>query len=308
MKRRNFINTTALAGLGVASLSSFKKPEICSSQIKITLTPWSLIRTGYGGSDPLNIDLLDYPRVAKSLGFEYIDHEIFHFPPDLNESYLDKMNEAMETAGVQSAVMLSGGKGDLGDPDPKKRKEAFATYRYWIDVAASLNCIALRNVCGEYITVPHKEKLNYAIEGVGELGAYAASKGLDLLIENHNGYSSDPEWMIALMEGVNLENVGILGDFTNWTLERNPDTFYPDLYKGIELLAPYIRAVSAKSEHFDSKGEETTIDYKKMFSILKKAPQFVYAGVEFFGNDISRNQGALQTKTLIEKVLREIKR
>ncbi|MDA7693736.1 sugar phosphate isomerase/epimerase [Flavobacteriaceae bacterium] len=303
MKRRNFINTTTLAGLGVASLSSFKKPEISSSQIKITLTPWSLIRTGYGGNDPLNIDLLDYPRVAKSLGFDFIDHEMFHFPPNLNDSYIDKMNKAMEAAGVQSAVMLTGGKGDLGDQDQKKRKEALATYRYWIDIAASLNCKALRNVCGEYITIPHKEKLKYAIEGVRELGQYAKSKGLDLLIENHNGYSSEPEWMIALMKGVNLENVGVLGDFTNWTLERNPDTFYPDPYKGIELLAPYIRAVSAKSEYFDRHGEETTTDYKKMFSILEKAPQFKYAGVEFFGNDISRNQGALQTKKLIEKVL-----
>jgi hypothetical protein len=43
-----------------------------------------------------------------------------------------------------------------------------------------------------------------------------------------------------------------------------------------------------------------------MFNILKNAPDFVFAGVEFFGNNISRNQGALQTKNLIEKVLAEI--
>jgi hypothetical protein len=105
------------------------------------------------------------------------------------------------------------------------------------------------------------------------------------------------------MEKVNLKNVGILGDFTNWTLERNPDTFYPDPYKGIELLAPYIRAVSAKSENFDSQGEETSINYKRMFEILKKAPQLQFAGVEFFGNTISRNQGSILTKSLIEKVI-----
>ena len=72
------------------------------------------------------------------------------------------------------------------------------------------------------------------------------------------------------MENVNLKNVGVLGDFTNWTLERNPNTFYPDPYKGIELLSPYIKAVSAKSETFSSSGEETTTDYKKMFKILQK--------------------------------------
>ena len=60
---------------------------------------------------------------------------------------------------------------------------------------------------------PHEEKLKYALEGVSELGTYAASKNLDLLIENHNGYSSDPEWMIALMEGVNQKKCGCVGRF-----------------------------------------------------------------------------------------------
>lgn len=166
-----------------------------------------------------------------------------------------------------------------------------------------MNCKALRNVCGEYITIPHEEKLKFAVEGVTILSEYAASKGLDLLIENHNGYSSDPDWMIALMETVNKKNLGVLGDFTNWTLERNPETYYPDPYKGIELLAPYIRAISAKSEQFNDQGEETTTDYKKMFAILKNAPLFEYAGVEFFGTTISRKQGAIQTRKLIESVL-----
>ena len=185
MNRKSFIKTSAL---GVLAINTF--PDLTLgikksfSNLKISITPWSLMRTGFGGDDPQGINVFDYPHIAKSLGFDFIDHEMFHFPPNLNDSYIDKMNKAMEAAGVQSAVMLTGGKGDLGDQDLKKRKEALATYRYWIDIAASLNCKALRNVCGEYITIPHKEKLKYAIEGVRELGQYAKSKGLDLLIEN----------------------------------------------------------------------------------------------------------------------------
>jgi len=303
MKRRKFIYNTTLSTFGIMGLCSFDKQLLSNPNIKITLTPWSLIRSGYGGNDPLNINLLDIPKVAKSLGFDYIDHEMFHFPPNLNQDYINNMNNAMESAGVKSAVMLTGGKGDIGDKDSKKRKNAIATYKYWIDIAAELNCKAVRNVCGEYITVPLKEKLNYAIQGVKELGKYAASKDLDLLIENHNGYSSDPEWLISLMKGVNLKNVGVLGDFTNWTLERNPDTFYPDPYKGFEILSPYIRAISAKSESFDKNGEEINTDFKRMFSILERAPNFIYAGVEFFGNEISRNKGSVNTRKLIEKVL-----
>ncbi|MDA9015509.1 sugar phosphate isomerase/epimerase [Flavobacteriaceae bacterium] len=305
MNRKSFIKTSAL---GVLAINTF--PDLTLgikksfSNLKISITPWSLMRTGFGGDDPQGINVFDYPHIAKSLGFDFIDHEMFHFPPNLKEQDIERMNLSMEKAAVKSAVMLTGGVGDIGDADPLKRKQALITYKSWIDVAQKLGCKALRNVCGESISIPHKEKLKYAIEGVNELGDYAGSKGLDLLIENHNGYSSDPEWMTTLMESVNLKNVGILGDFTNWTLERNPDTFYPDPYKGIELLSPYIRAVSAKSENFFEDGEETTIDYQRMFDVLKKAPQLEFAGVEYFGKEIPRSQGVVKTKMLIEKVIK----
>ena len=304
MKRRNFLNSFALSTIGISNYGIIKLPfRKFNKKIKITLTPWSLIRSGYGGNDPLNIDLLEFPKVAKSLGFDFIDHEMFHYPPNLKPQYIRKMNTIREKENVYSAVMLTGGRGDIGDKDKSKRKKAISIYKYWIDVASDLNCKAMRNVCSDFITISHEEKLNYAIEGVKELGEYAKSKGIDLLIENHNGYSSDPKWMIQLMEGVELKNIGILGDFTNWTLERNPDTFYPDPYKGFEIMAPYIKAISAKSESFNKSGEENNIDFKKMFEILEKAPNFIYAGVEFFGNEISRNVGSSKTRELIEKIL-----
>ena len=304
MKRRNFLNSFALSTIGISNYGIIKLPfRKFNKKIKITLTPWSLIRSGYGGNDPLDIDLLEFPKVAKSLGFDFIDHEMFHYPPNLKPKYIWKMNTIMEKENVQSAVMLTGGRGDIGDKDKSKRKKAISIYKYWIDVASDLNCKAMRNVCSDFITISHEEKLNYAIEGVKELGEYAKSKGIDLLIENHNGYSSDPKWMIQLMEGVELKNIGILGDFTNWTLERNPDTFYPDPYKGFEIMAPYIKAISAKSESFNKLGEENNTNFKTMFDILEKAPNFIFAGVEFSGNEISRNLGASKTRKLIEKYI-----
>lgn len=307
MNRNTFLQTATLGTVGLTSLPLLKLYDAGPfEKLEISLTPWSLMRTGYSGDDPLGIDIFEYPLIAKSLGFDYIDHEMFHFPPDLNDEMIDQMLVNSEKAGVQSAVLLTGGVGDIGDADLSKRKKALKTYKFWVDIAKKLGCKAMRNVCASYITIPHKEKLNYALEGVKELGNYAGEKGLDLLIENHNGYSSDPEWMIALMEGVNLNNVGVLGDFTNWTLRTNPETHYPDPYGGIELLSPYIRAVSAKSEDFDTNGEETTTDYKKMFGVLQKATHLKFAGVEFFGTSISRNKGALLTKALIERVVTDI--
>jgi L-ribulose-5-phosphate 3-epimerase len=300
MKRRTFVQSVSLGALGLGC-PSFMTSTKAPSGLKISLTPWSLIRAGYGGDDPNEMSVFDFPKAAKNLGFDYIDHEMFHLPKPLKDEHLELMNSRCKAASVKSAVLLTGGAGDLGDADKSERKKALNKYQYWIDVAAALNCKAMRNVCADFITISYDEKLKYTAEGVYELGIYAKSKGIDLLIENHNGYTSDPEWLAQLMEKVNLSNVGVLGDFSNWRIKNNPEVNYPNPYKGIEILAPYIRAVSAKSEEFTPSGEESRIDYKKMLAILKKAPQLEFAGVEFFGTKIPRNQGATLTKDLIEK-------
>ena len=102
------------------------------------------------------------------------------------------------------------------------------------------------------------------------------------------------------MEGIKIDNLGILGDFTNWLLKKS--RYFLSRSIQVELLSPYIVAISAKSEKFDSQGYETTTDYKRMFKILSKAPNFTFAGVEFFGNGISRNQGAFYSKTNWENI------
>jgi hypothetical protein len=167
MNRRKFIYNTTFSAFGLMGLCSFDKQLLSNPNIKITLTPWSLIRSGYGGNDPLNIDLLNIPKVAKSLGFDYIDHEMFHFPPNLNQKYINNMNNAMESAGVKSAVMLTGGKGDVGDKDQKKRSKALATYKYWIDIAApSSTAKRLEMFVGRISQYPIKKNLIMPYKGL----------------------------------------------------------------------------------------------------------------------------------------------
>ena len=62
MNRRKFLNTTALSTVGMATLSAFEKQLAAQKNIKISLTPWSLIRTSYGDKDPLNVDLFDFVK------------------------------------------------------------------------------------------------------------------------------------------------------------------------------------------------------------------------------------------------------
>jgi hypothetical protein len=71
-------------------------------------------------------------------------------------------------------------------------------------------------------------------------------------------------------------------------------------------MSPFIRFVSAKSEKFNLLGGEINTDYIKMFKILRNCPQLECIGVEFFGNEIDRKKGVLETKKLIKKSLSTI--
>ena len=46
-------------------------------------------------------------------------------------------------------------------------------------------------------------------------------------------------------------------------------------------MAPYIKAISAKSENFNELGEENNTNFKMMFDILDKAPNFILQGLIF---------------------------
>ena len=67
------------------------------------------------------------------------------------------MNTIMEKENVHECCNVNWWKRDIGDKDKSKRKKAISIYKYWIDIASDLNCKAMRNVCGEFITIHTKK-------------------------------------------------------------------------------------------------------------------------------------------------------
>ncbi len=69
---------------------------------------------------------------------------------------------------------------------------------------------------------------------------------------------------------------------------------------------PYAKGVSAKSYDFDSNGNETTIDFNKMLSIVKEAGYTGYIGIEYEGSELGEFDGIKATKQLLERVGAEL--
>ena len=132
------------------------------------------------------------------------------------------------------------------------------------------------------------------------LSEFAAKHGLNVIVENHGGLSSDGQWLTGVMKLVDRKNCGTLPDFGNFRLADGKEY---DKYKGVDELMSFAKAVSAKSHDFDDAGNETAIDYPRMMEIVvKKHGYHGYCGIEYEGSRLSEPDGIRATKKLLERV------
>ncbi|GAB5401640.1 MAG: sugar phosphate isomerase/epimerase [Aureisphaera sp.] len=273
---------------------------------KFSLAQWSLHKKYEAeGADPFT-----FAADAKALGFDAIELVTQLYEDEIEtlgfDTVIDSLKSMNEAHGIKTVLIMVDHEGDLADPDLAKRNEAVEKHKKWIDATVKLGGHAIRvNTFG---TNDPDVWINTVQDGLRKISEYAATKNINVLCENHGWLSSDAPLLMAAIKGVNMENCGTLPDFGNWCVKRaNGERWgecveeFPDYYKGIELLMPAAKAVSAKAYSFDADGNEEKIDYYRMISIVKAAGYDGYIGVEFEGDKMSEEEGILATMALIEK-------
>ena len=298
MDRRDFIKTTAIL-TGGASLGSILSCADNKMSFKISLAEWSLNRTLFSGK----LDHLDFCRVAKNdLGINAVEYvNQFFFDKAEDRSYLKEMKDRAEDLGVINLLIMCDKEGDLGDPDQNQRTEAIENHYKWAEAAKFLGCHSIRvNAKSEG---SYDEQIHLAAEGLRKLTEYGDSIGINTIVENHGGLSSNGKWLASVIEKVDHPRCGTLPDFGNFKLEG--DDWY-DRYLGVKELMPYAKAVSAKSNDFNSDGDETNTDYYKMMNIVLSEGYSGYVGIEYEGRSLDEMSGIRATKKLLEKVRRSL--
>ena len=144
-----------------------------------------------------------------------------------------------------------------------------------------------------------------AADGLASLGNYTSKLGINTIVENHGGLSSNGAWLAGVMRMVGKSYVGTLPDFGNFVIDRAKGEEY-DRYKGTEELMPFAKGVSAKSHEFDAAGNETKSDYRRLLKIVKSAGYRGYVGVEYEGSGLDEYAGVRATKRLLETVRAEL--
>lgn len=309
--RRNFLKTLGVSAITAGSLqqilTSCAAPASKELFFEISLAEWSLHKTIFEGK----LDNLDFPELAKKeFGISIVEYVNQFFKDKANDTnYLNELLKRCNDNGVTNHLIMIDGEGGLGDLDEAARKTAVENHYKWVDAAKFLGCKSIRvNAYGQGESA---DVSSAAIEGLGALGEFASKSGINVIVENHGGFSSDASWLSNVMKQVNLPNVGTLPDFGNFCIERDPNDWKIclkeyDRYQGTGELLPYAKGLSAKSYDFDEQGNCIETDYNKILKIVKDGGFKGIIGIEYEGSNISEYDGIKATKALLERVGSEV--
>jgi len=294
LPRRALFRSAAIAGAAVVSARARGDGEATAPAFRISLAEWSLHRTIFAGT----LDHLDFARVAKrDYGIDAVEYVNQFFKDKAQDAaYLAEMAKRAGDEGVTNLLIMCDGLGDLGAPDDAKRKKAIENHFPWVEAAKRLGCHSIRVNAASAGSFAEQQKL--AADGLARLADYAAQLGINVLVENHGGLSSNGVWLAGVMKLVGKPNCGTLPDFGN---------FHDyDRYQGVEELMPFAKAVSAKSHEFDDDGNEVRTDYARMLKLVLAAGYRGWVGIEYEGKSLSEPNGIRATKKLLERVRNEL--
>ncbi len=249
---------------------------------------------------------LDFPRVSREdYGIDAIELVNTFFKDNArDQNYLRDFKKRADDLGVKILLIMCDHEGDLGDPNESHRTEAVENHVKWLEAAKYLGCHSIR--VNARSSGSESEQLERVADGLSQLSSRAAGLGINVLVENHGGYSSNGAWLVSLIHKVNLPNCGTLPDFGNFkTGLFGVFGGEYDRYLGVSEMMPYAKAVSAKSHDFDADGNEVDIDYRRMVRIALEAGYHGYFGIEYSGTRLSESDGIRATKRLLEKVRAE---
>lgn len=317
--------TAALFLLGMVVVSSFsckntseKKSETVTevaqaAELKLSLAQWSIHRMIFEE----NVDPYTFAQKAHDWGFEGLEYVsalyynelgAANFSKEAMDHFVKRSNEEAKKYGMTNVLIMIDGQGNLATTDAQERKSAVENHYKWVDAAAQMGCHSIRvNLSG---STDLEVWTSAAVDGLTQLGTYAAEKNINIIVENHGGLSSNADYLTAVMAQVNMDNVGTLPDFGNFCIRRNDPADYGsgcaeeyDRYDGVEKLMKYAKAVSAKSHDFNEAGDEIHSDYYRIMKSVVDAGYTGFVGVEYEGNVHSEEEGILLTRDLLKKII-----
>jgi hydroxypyruvate isomerase len=265
----------------MAAASSSSAPA--AGRFKVSLAEWSIHKAIQQGK----LTNLDFPRIAKETGCEGLEfvNALWSVP---TAGYIARLKKRIADTGTKPVLIMVDDEGQMGHSDRAVRAKAVKNHHKWVDIAADLGCHSIRTNMHSDKTpktpAENETVLGYCADSFGALCQYAKAPGINVIIENHWGLSSDPDAVVALMKKMNLPNFGTLPDFGNFPPEY-------DKYASVAKLAPYAKGMSFKCYFEGPGGTETKYEVPKMLKVMEDSKYSGYVGIEYEGSKLDEIEG-----------------
>jgi sugar phosphate isomerase/epimerase len=327
--RRLFLKQLGITSLAVGFQSSlpaslFAKETAPKQFFDVSLAEFSFATSLFTGQ----MNHLDFAAKAKNeFGIDKVEYvSMFFKEKPTNKEYINEMKKRADDNGVKSNLIMVDGMGNLGDTDSTQRQLAIDNHIPWIEAAKQLGCYAIRvNLDGEG---SDEEVAKASVEGYSKLLEIGAKHGITILVENHTGPSTNPDWLAGVMKQIKNKYAGLLVDTANFirykvdgmTIEafKNAKVVATyDKYEGVKKLMPFAKGVSLKTHKIDKDGLDPETDFKKLLTIVKQSGFKGTIGVEYEGaflknvvqlpgDYLPENEGVKVTHGLLKKIGSEV--
>ena len=251
-----------------------------ASKDQISLAAWSLVNSFFVAKKWTNLDLPRITREEFGIGALEFVNQFFDNPMMTN---LQRLKKNAAQYDVKLVRIMVDDEGNMAAIDKQERMQSAVAHRKWVDIAQYLGCIDVR--CNMRGGLPNwredKDLVSRAAESFADLLEYSRGSGLNIIIENHGGASSNADVLVSLMKMVNNPRFGTLPDFGN----INPED---DREETIRKIVRYAKGVSVKAA-WSEDDTHPGWDLAKLIRICRDSGFHGYWGIECsYGRRVAR--------------------
>ena len=213
--RRLFLKRSAATGgtFLVPTLAYSDHHKKSQPLFDLSLAEWSLHKTLFSKK----MTNLDFPRVSKEkfgiTAVEYVNQ--FFKDKATDQKYLAELKKRCDDLGVKSLLIMIDGEGHLGEAEESRRHKVIDNHKKWVEAAKFLGCHSIR-VNAHGVGSSDEEKAVNTTKGLRGLSEFGQKHGINVIVENHGGLSSNGKWLSKVLKDVGLPNCGSLPDFGNF--------------------------------------------------------------------------------------------
>jgi sugar phosphate isomerase/epimerase len=222
------------------------------------------------------MELTEFPAHVRSrFNLNKIEPWSRHFR-SLEPKYLDSFRSALEKANASIVNIAFDGEHSFYALDRAERERAVADNKQWIDAAAALGSPGIRTHIAAADNRP--PDLDRSADTLLRIVEHAATRNVVVHLENDDGVTEDPVFLVKLIEKVNSPWLRGLPDFGNSLMHKAPE----DAYAGVEAMFSQAYGIChVKQSESTEKGANVQVDLAYVFAILKKSGYRGYLSMEY---------------------------